>query len=92
MARSSEAASSISPCDKADGIFLQLREPGVGPVERDHIPARLGQVLDEVEADEARATRDEGGLVRHDSLLVLANPCEVGPEMILSNESLQPRP
>ena len=34
-------------------------------MQRNHLPAGLGQVLDEVETDKARAARDEGGLVRH---------------------------
>ena len=34
-------------------------------MQRNHVPARLGEVLDEVEADKARAARNEGGLVRH---------------------------
>jgi len=53
------------PFHQADGIFLQLRQPGVGPMQRGHIPARLRELLDEVEADKARATGHESGLVRH---------------------------
>jgi hypothetical protein len=53
------------PFDKADGIFLQIRQPGVRSMQRNHLPAGLGQVLDEVETDKARAARDEGGFVSH---------------------------
>jgi hypothetical protein len=58
------------PLHKADGIFLQLRQSGVGSMEGDHIPARLRKVLDEVETDKARAARDESGFVRHDYALM----------------------
>ena len=34
-------------------------------MQRGHVPAGLGEVLDEVETDKARATRDERGFVRH---------------------------
>ena len=54
------------PFHKADGIFLQIRQPGFGSMQGNNVPARLREVLDEVETDKAGAARDESGLVWHD--------------------------
>ena len=54
------------PFHQADGIVLQMRQPRAGTMQSHHVPARLRELLDEVEADEAGATCDEGGFVRHD--------------------------
>ena len=60
-------------------------------MQRNHLPTVLGQVLDEIETDKARAARDEGGFVSHglrpvdshrqfDSLITLPGGRCHGPE------------
>ena len=48
-------------------------------MQRNHVPTRLGQVLDEIETDKARAARDEGGFVSH-GLRPLAPAAGPGPK------------
>src|SRR5215471_3458237 len=52
-----------------------MRQPRAGSMQSNHVPSRLREMLDEIETDETRTARDEGGFFSHE----LPSTCYAAP-------------